>query len=68
MTLHPCENRYYTMAMPLAFNKRLEDTTIIFARIDLMTNTTSIKILISIVFQLFFQKYRTSCELEDNQA
>ena len=68
MMLHPCENRYCTMAMLLAFNKRLEDTTIKFARIDLMTNTTSIMILTSIVFQLFFQKYRTTCELEDNQA
>ena len=66
--LHPFESRCYTMAMLLAFNKRLEDTTIKFVRIDLMTNTTSIKILISIVFQLCFQKYRTTCELEDNQA
>ena len=66
--LHPCENRYYTRVMRLAFNKRLEDTTIKFVRIDLMTNTTSIKILISIASQLFFQKYRITCELEDNQA
>ena len=66
--LHPFESRYYTMAMLLAFNKPLEGTTIKFVRIDLMTNTTSIKILISIVFQLFFQKYRTTWELEDNQA
>ena len=43
--LHPCENRYSTMVMLLAFNKQLEDTTIKFVRIDLMTNTTSIKTL-----------------------